>query len=170
MRRLGCVAIVLAACTGGSGSTTAQEPRPPASGGANATLVSGEPTPRPPQQPPGQPDAPDPDAQFDATVAQVLVVFAALGKAVDAASTDTGTDCPRAAAALTAVLDDPQNQRVITANQQLAEDVALRGRLEEWTKAHMDELVDVLTKVQTADARCESDRGFQAFMTRFEAL
>lgn len=162
MRTLGCLAILLAACSS-SGSTTAAEPRPPTGGEPmNATMH----TDPGPQQPPGSPTEPSRDAQFDATVAQVLVVFAAMGQAVD----DGAGDCPRTATALTAVLDDPAHQRVIAANQAFSEDAALRGRLEAWTAAHMDELVEVMTKIQSAGARCKDDRGFQAFLVRFQAL
>lgn len=165
MRTVGCLAILLAACSS-SGSTTAEEPRPPAAP-TNGTMNASMRVDPEPKKPPGPPTEPtDRDAEFDATVAQVLVVFAAMGKAVD----DGAGDCPRTATALTAVLDEPAHQRVIAANQAFAEDAALRGRLETWTAAHMDELVDVLTKIQTASAQCKDDRGFQAFMVRFQAL
>jgi len=157
------IAIMVAACSSSSGSTTETTTPTPMNGGAvNASMTT-----EPPQQPPAQPAQPtNPDAAFDATMAQVLVVFAALGAAVDRA----GNDCPAAAAGLDAVLDDPRNQQVVAANQALSEDVAMCGRIEAWTKAHMDELVEVMTKIQSAGARCKDDQAFQAFLVRFQAL
>ncbi len=104
------------------------------------------------------------DAEFEATMKQMLTLIGQMGSAVDAA----GGDCGKLADGMEKVLTD--NTAFIEKMKTYKDSADMQKKSGEWMQNHMAEVMGPGMKIAEASQKCASDAKFAAAMKKMEAL